>query len=397
MINRPFTLPCGVTLKNRIAKAAMTERLARKDHLPNELHLRLYQSWAKNGTGLLISGNIMVSPKYLESGGNIVLGSQTPGESFKKWVATSTQNDCHFWAQINHPGRQATIFNTRRPVSASNVKLKKLGLFARPRALKDNEVMEVRDQFIAAGKKCKEVGFTGIQIHAAHGYLLSQFLSPITNLRADRWGGSIENRARLLIEIVRGIRSEVGSSYPVSVKINSADFQRGGFDEKDSMVVIRMLETEGIDLLEISGGTYEQIEFLQNAQLRASTKKREAYFLDFAKKIRQQSSIPFMVTGGFRSLSFCNEALEKNALDIIGFARPYLIQEDFPTHFLTGKAVQEKRLHIRIHKLQDMVEGGWYDYQIWRLAHQKGLNPNYSAIKAIARLTLQEMWKGFTR
>jgi 2,4-dienoyl-CoA reductase-like NADH-dependent reductase (Old Yellow Enzyme family) len=397
MIQRPFTLPCGATLKNRIAKAAMTERLARKDHLPNELHARLYQSWAGNGTGLLISGNIMVSPRYLESGGNIVLDAHTTVKSFKKWTMAGTQNGSHFWAQINHPGRQATIFNTRKPVSASNVKLKKLGLFARPRALRHNEVLEIRDQFIATGKRCKEVGFTGIQIHAAHGYLLSQFLSPITNLRTDQWGGSIENRARLLIEIVRGIRSEVGHHYPVSVKINSADFQRGGFDEHDSMTVIRMLEAEGIDLLEISGGTYEKIEFLQNAQMRSSTKGREAYFLDFAQKIRQQSSIPLMVTGGFRSLSFCNGTLKNNALDIIGFARPYLIQEDFPIRFLAGEAVREKVLQIRIQKLQDMVEGGWYDYQIWRLAHRKGLDFDYSATRAVTRLTLQEMWKGFTR
>ena len=394
MINQPFQLPCGAVLQNRIAKAAMTERLAKRDHLPNKAHFRLYDHWASSGSGLLISGNVMIQSKYFESGGNIVLEATTELDTFHFWTKTVTKYGSHFWAQISHPGRQATIFNTWKPVSPSNVKLKKIGLFARPRALKGEEVELIRDQFIQTAVQCKKVGFTGVQVHSAHGYLLSQFLSPKTNLRTDQWGGSIENRARLLMLIVRGIREKVGSDFPISVKLNSADFQRGGFNETDAITVIQMLESEGIDLLEISGGTYEQIEFLQNAETRSSTKEREAYFLEFAKQVRKQSNIPIMVTGGFRSLAFCNQALVNNELDIIGFARPYILQSNFPVPFLKGDNVSEKPLRVKIKQFQDLVEGAWYDYQIWRQAHHKHVDLDYSPAKAVARLTVQEMWKG---
>ena len=394
MINQPFQLPCGVKLNNRIAKAAMTERLAKSDHLPNEAHFRLYDHWASSGSGLLISGNIMVQSKYFESGGNIVLEAHTELDAFHKWTKTVTNKGVQFWAQISHPGRQATIFNTWKPVSASNVKLKKIGLFARPRALRSEEVDRLCEQYIQTASQCKKAGFTGVQVHAAHGYLLSQFLSPKTNQRTDKWGGNIENRARLLILIVRGIRTLVGPQFPISVKLNSADFQRGGFDETDAIAVIKRLESEGIDLLEISGGTYEQIEFLQNAEIRTSTKEREAYFLEFAKQVRKQSNIPIMVTGGFRSLAFCNQALENNALDIIGFARPYILQPDFPAPFLKGVNVSENPLRVKIKQFQDLVEGAWYDYQIWRQAHGENVDLDYSPANAVIRLTVQEMWKG---
>jgi len=258
MISSAFQLPCGAKLNNRIAKAALTERLAKSDHLPNNSHFQLYDHWAKNGAGMLLSGNILIDKRYLESTGNVVIEKGTPTEQFKIWTNKVLDHGNHFWAQLSHAGRQSSIFSTRHPVSASNVRLNKMGLFAKPTALSESGVEDVINRFIHGAKFCQNVGFTGVQFHAAHGYLISQFLSPTTNKRNDKWGGSIDNRSRLLFSIIDRARKELGNSFPVSVKLNSADFQKGGFDEKDSKFVIKGLEERGIDLLEISGGTYEK-------------------------------------------------------------------------------------------------------------------------------------------
>ena len=393
----PFRLPCGVVLSNRIAKAAMTERLAKKSGRVNQLHRRLYGHWAASQAGLLMTGNIMIDKRYKESGGNLVLEDESHISSLKELTKIVTDKNKHLWAQISHPGRQATIFSTFKPVAPSPIRLKKLGLFAKPRELQSIEIDDIINRFVNTARLCKEAGFTGVQFHAAHGYLLSQFLSPRTNKREDEFGGPIENRSRMLEKIISKSRKALGQYYPISVKLNSADFQRGGFDEDDAFYVIRKLEYLGIDLLEISGGTYENIVFLEKENIRESSRQREAYFLDFAKKIRGKVRLPLMVTGGFRSLSFCREVLSKDELDIIGFARPFLIREDFPECLFSGHLdrIKDPSPTIKIRALADMAEGGYYDYQIHRLAQNKSLKPNYNPYAAVFRLTKNELLKGW--
>lgn len=390
-------LPCGVVIKNRIAKAAMTERLAtRKQHAGKALE-NLYTHWSASGAGLLITGNIMVDKRYKEAAANIVLEDESGLAPLRKMVSAGKQHGTHLWPQISHPGRQSTIFSTFKPIAPSAIQLKKLHLFAKPRAMTLKEIKEVEARFINTARLCQRAGFTGIQIHAAHGYLLSQFLSPKTNRRSDAYGGDIHNRARLLFDIIRGIRSELGAEYPISVKLNSADFQRGGFDEKDAFVVIQELEKLKIDLLEISGGTYENIAFLTERYQRESSRKREAYFMDFARKIRKLTKLPLMITGGFRSVAFCEEVLDNNELEMIGFARPFLIDNSFPTGFLDqkGAKVGDARFEIKIKQLRDFAEAGFYDYQIHQLAAGKELKPTYNPYLAVFRLTWNEMIKGW--
>jgi len=395
-INTKFELPCGVTLKNRIAKAAMTERLAKADHLPNQRHCSLYDYWSRSGAGLLISGNVIIDKYHLEAAGNIVVDRDQPKQPFQEWVKSATSCGNHFWSQISHAGRQANIFSNLRPKAPSAVKLKKLGFFGKPSPMTGADVEESIIKFVEAAAFCKEVGFTGVQFHSAHGYLLSQFLSPRTNLRKDEWGGSIENRSRMLFTIVEKARSRLGSSFPISVKINSADFQRGGFEEQDALFVIKGLEERAVDLLEISGGTYENLVFLTEQKKRESTRSREAYFIDFARKVREQSQIPIMVTGGFRTLSFMNEVLERNELDMIGCARPFLLQEEFPKAFLTenNEEVPQGQLNPFSDKYLDLAEGGFYDKQIELLAKEKKLNLDYSANRAIWRFIMKEAKEG---
>ncbi|TCI90130.1 NADH:flavin oxidoreductase/NADH oxidase family protein [Tenacibaculum sp. M341] len=392
-----YTLPCGVMIKNRIAKAAMTERLANKKQEVTKELIHLYDHWANNGAGLLITGNIMVDARYKEASANIVLEDEKGVSKLSEMIKAGTKNDTQLWAQINHAGRQASIFSTFKPIAPSAIQLKKLMLFAKPKAMNVEQIKDVENRFVNTAILSKKAGFTGVQIHAAHGYLLSQFLSPKTNQRTDNHGGSIQNRARLLFDIVKRVREELGENYPISVKLNSADFQRGGFNEEDALYVIKKLESLQIDLLEISGGTYENIIFLTQRYQRESTKQREAYFLDFAKKIRKETALPMMVTGGFRSHAFCNQVLENKELEMIGFARPFLVDKDFPKQFLKDEQakVDDATFNFKIKKMKDFAEAGFYDYQIHQLAKGKELKPDYNPYLAVLRLTTNELRKGW--
>ncbi len=396
-IHDQLELPCGVIIKNRIAKAAMTERLASSESHATEHLIRLYDRWSNNGAGLLISGNIMVDRRYRESAGNIVLEDDSGLGQLQRMTKAGTKNHTHFWAQISHPGRQATIFTTWSPIAPSAVKLKKLMLFAKPETMTIAQIKDVEHRFIRTALLCKKAGFTGVQFHSAHGYLLSQFLSPITNKRADIYGGSIENRARFMLDIVRKARGKLGAEFPISVKLNSADFQRGGFSEDDSLFVIKELEKLGIDLLEISGGTYENIKFLTQRYERKSTQRREAYFMDFARKVRRETKLPLMITGGFRSSSFCNEVLENGELEMIGFARPFLNEIDFPKSFFDqpNRRICDADFKISIKQFKDFAEAGFYDYQITRIAQNKSLDPTFNPYLAVARLVKNEIKKGW--
>lgn len=354
----PLTLPCGAVLPNRIAKAAMTEALGdlRDDATP--ALERLYRRWSDGGAGLLISGHLMVDRRFLEQAGNVVLDDETDETKLRAWTTAGTRGDNHFWAQLNHPGRQTTRFHSDRPVAPSAVALSVRGFFARPRALEEAEIALLIAAFARSARIARHAGFTGVQVHAAHGYLISQFLSPRTNRRTDGWGGSLENRARFLIEVVRAVRAAVGPGCPVAVKLNSSDFQRGGFESGEAVEVARMLAVEGIDLLEISGGTHERVAFAGQRRgafaghgrgaavdvrtaaadpRAAATRAREAYFLEYAHAIRAAApGVPLMVSGGFRTPAFMADALRAGEADVLGIARPFCVEPGFPARLLAG-------------------------------------------------------------
>jgi len=334
LLDTPLTLPCGVTLKNRLVKAAMTEGLADPDGLPNEKHNRLYRSWAGGSAAVLITGNVMVDGTHLERPGNVILDrALSPAEqaAFRHWAEAGSHDGCQMWMQISHTGRQTQKKVNPRPKSASDVQLGiPGGQFARPEPLTNDEIETLIGRFAAAARSAQQCGFTGIQIHGAHGYLISQFLSPGANRRTDRWGGSLENRARLLRAIVAAVRAETGPLFAVSVKINSSDFQKGGFEPDDARQVVAWLQEDGVDLVELSGGTYEQPKFMEfeglkppeEIKLRRSTREREAYFLAFAAELKEEIEVPLMVTGGFRTAAGMEEAVSQDGISAIGIGRP---------------------------------------------------------------------------
>ena len=326
----------------------MTEGLAGRYGIPGEELCRLYEIWSDGGAGMLLSGNIMVDRHHLERPGNVVIDRPPDLEmrqALKRWASSATRKGNHFWAQISHAGRQTQKMVNAKPKAPSAVKLALPGgQFGEPVELNCGEIEDIISRFGICAAAVKEAGFTGVQVHAAHGYLLSQFLSPRSNRRTDEFGGALANRARPLLAIIEEIRSTVGPDYPISVKLNSADFQKGGFAFEDSLQVAKWLEAASVDLIEISGGTYEQPKLLgidgmeeeENQNIPASTLMREAYFVDFAMAMRKELKIPLMVTGGFRQSIAMKQAIESGGADVIGLGRPMCVMTDAPNQLLNG-------------------------------------------------------------
>ena len=412
-----LTLPCGVTIPNRFAKAAMTEGLATADGLPTAELERLYGLWSDGGAGLLLSGNIQIDRDHLERPGNVVIDREPDAAmhaALGRWARAATRNGNQFWAQISHAGRQTMKLVNPRPKAPSAVRLGLPGgQFGEPVALERAEIIEIVRRFAQCAGAVKAAGFTGVQVHAAHGYLLSQFLSPRSNRRSDEYGGSLINRARLLLETVAAIRDAVGADYPVAVKLNSADFQKGGFDFADSLQVVEWLEQAGVDLIEISGGTYEQprllgVEGIEAAEPQAvpeSTQQREAYFVDFALAMRARVSVPLMVTGGFRLRQVMQQALDTGSADLIGLGRPMCVMTDAPARLLAGMDElprYERQLSLlpewldflgRINTVKVIATFAvqyWYYAQIDRLGRTGSPEPALSVLRASTEVTARQ-------
>ena len=348
LFSQSLTLPCGAVLPNRLSKAAMTEGLATAEGIPTAELARLYGLWSDGGAGMLLSGNIIIDKDHLERPGNVVIDrppSRQMRDALARWAADATRNGNQFWAQISHAGRQTQKLVNKNPKAPSAIKLGLPGgQFGEPVALMIDEIHDIVQRFGVCAAAVKEAGFTGVQIHAAHGYLLSQFLSPRSNQRIDVYGGDLANRARALLEVVASVRAAVGPDFPVAVKLNSADFQKGGFAFEESLQVAQWLQEASIDLIEISGGTYEQPKLLglagmeeeEKQNVAQSTLMREAYFVDFAVAMREKVSVPLMVTGGFRQRAAMEQAIESGTADVIGLGRPMCVMTDAPNQLLNG-------------------------------------------------------------
>ena len=387
-LDTPLTLTPSCSVKNRLFKSAMSEQLADGSNAPTLQLIRLYRTWADGGTGLLVTGNVMIDRTALGEPRNVVLDEQSDPELFKLWAAAGTRADTQLWMQLNHPGKQIPKLINKEPVAPSAVPLGS-GLekaFNCPRALTGEEIEELIRKFTYAAGRAKDWGFTGVQIHGAHGYLVNQFLSPHHNRREDQWGGSLENRMRFLREIYRAIRAEVGPDFPIGVKLNSADFQRGGFTEEESMEVIQILEADGMDLIEVSGGNYENPSMV-GAGAKQSTLQREAYFLEYAEKAKKLLNIPLVVTGGFRSAEAMNNALASGATDMIGVARPLAVEPDLANRLLNDDSyrLELKKLTTGLQMVDMMatLDVTWYEHQLALIGAGKQTRPDMSAWSSV--------------
>ena len=373
----PITLPNGTTIKNRFFKSAMSEGMGTRDFQPKKNIATLYKRWAEGGTGLIITGNIMVDPKGTAEPGNIVFDKNSNMEILKNWANQGQQHGAKVMVQLNHPGKQAPKTIAKETVAPSAVPLGNglNKLFSTPRALTTSEVEELVQKFVTSAKITKEAGFSGVQIHAAHGYLISQFLSPHDNRRTDKYGGSLENRMRFLKEIYLGMREELGKNFTIGIKINSTDFKEDGLTEEDSLKTIIELANVGLDFVEISGGTYER-----PAMMGATSKStNQVFFAEYSKKLKQKIEIPVVVTGGIRSINAMNTLLNDNTTDFIGIARPLTIDPNIPNKIKQGTytIVETTRVSTGVKKL-DKIFGsllGIVYYQVLMQNIAKGKEP----------------------
>ncbi|VVD78565.1 2,4-dienoyl-CoA reductase [Pandoraea capi] len=379
-------LPNGTSIPNRIAKAAMEENMADADHAPSDDLIRLYDAWARGGAGLIITGNVMIDARAMTGPGGVVLEDDRHLARFRHWADTARQRGAQVWMQLNHPGRQMLSALGQPTVAPSAIALE-LGTFSKrfamPRALTETDIADVLARFTRSAVLAEQSGFTGVEIHAAHGYLLSQFLSPLTNRREDRWGGSLENRARLLLDVVKSVRNAVSPGFAVAVKLNSADFQRGGFGPADARRVIDMLGAHGVDLIELSGGSYEA-PAMQGEARDGRTLAREAYFLEFARDMVAVATMPLMVTGGIRRLAVAEQVLESGTA-MVGIATALSIDPELPNRWRQGdaSAPQLKPIQWKNKALGSLANMAVVKFQLKRLSAGRTPNPAVSPLRAL--------------
>ena len=382
----PITLPNGAIIPNRLGKAAMEENMADADHAPSDALLSLYRAWADGGVGLMLTGNVMVDSRAMTGPGGVVLEDDQHLDRFERWAQVARAKGAQVWIQINHPGRQMAAALGQKTWAPSPVPLELGGLskqFPVPKAMSDDDIAEVIRRFCRTAQLAEQAGFTGVQIHAAHGYLLSQFLSPLVNKRQDQWGGSIDNRARLLLEIVKAVRASVSPQFVVSVKLNSADFQRGGFSQEDATHVLARLNDLAVDLVELSGGSYEA-PAMQGQARDGRTLAREAYFLEFARDMAAVARMPLMVTGGIRRLEVAQEVIA-SGIAVAGMGTALAINPHLPNDWRAGKGdVPTLRAVTWKNKVLNSVANmAMVKFQLRRLSQGRRTQPRVSPLWAV--------------
>jgi len=402
-LNQALRLPNGDVLRNRLAKSSMSETLGTYENHATPKLVELYRRWASTGIGLMFTGNVMIDRRALGEPGNVVIEDESDLPILQQWARAATDQGAALWVQLNHPGKQSPKGLNASNLSPSAIPFREdmAAFFETPREATNEEIHDIIRRFGRSAAICKKAGFSGVQIHGAHGYLVSQFLSPHHNQRTDQWGGSPDNRRRFVMAVYAEIRKQVGAGFPVGIKLNSADFQRGGFTEEESMATIHALAEAGIDLIEISGGTYETPAMggAFHQPQKATTAAREAYFLEFAEKVRASVRVPLMVTGGFRTAEGMNSALRTGALDIVGLARLLAIDPDAPVALLQGRdsphRVRPITTGIKPVDRMGIMEVLWYTLQLERIAGGGNPRPNESGLTAFLKSLMKSSWGNF--
>jgi len=355
----PLKLPCGVILKNRIAKSAMSDSLGDGTGHPTAEQIRLYERWAGGGLAVSIVGEVQGTAGYAEKPGNLVLSKNSELDRFRELAEQGSESGALLWLQLGHAGA-LSYAPTSNPKGPSLLDLPGL----RCAKLTLDEVHQLPEEFARTALLAQQTGFGGVQIHAAHGFLLSQFLSPLFNKRRDEYGGAITNRMRLLLETIEMTRAAVGPKFPIAVKLNSSDQLEGGLDEKAALEVVAALDRSSVDLIDISGGTY-----FPGAKPASDGVGRGPYFIEFAKRARAVTTKPLMLTGGFKTRSQAEEAVNSGATDVVGLARALVLEPSLPDIWKAGQ--KPEPVFPRFTKAPEGGITAWYTMRLTEIGGDK--------------------------
>ncbi len=325
VLQNSLELPCGAILKNRLAKSPMSDSLANGAGDPTEAQIRLYERWAVGGAAVSFIGEVQGDHRFPEKPGNLVLEAHTNQEMIRSLASRATIDGAHLWPQLGHAGALSHL-PISQPKGPSALDIE--GLQCAGMSIDD--IRELPHMYARTALHAKTAGFSGVHIHAGHGFLLSQFLSPLFNRRSDGYGGSIEARCRLVLEIISEVRRAVGPSFPIGIRINSTDKLEGGLTEDDALEVVRLLDQTSIDLIDVSGGTY-----FPGAKASSAGSSRGPYFLDFARRAKEVTKIPLMLTGGFKTREQAVDAVATGAVDLVGLARAMVLNPQLAEVWLT--------------------------------------------------------------
>ncbi len=325
ILRNSLELPCGAILKNRLAKSAMSDSLGNGEGDSTEAQIRLYERWAEGGAAVSFIGEVQGDPRFPEKPGNLVLGAHTDQQAIRSLASRGVIEGAHLWTQLGHAGALShlPISHPKGPSALDIEGLQCTGMSI-------EEIRELPDMYARTALHAKTAGFSGVHIHAGHGFLLSQFLCPLFNRRNDSYGGSIEARFHIVLEVIDEVRRAVGPSFPVGIRINSTDKLEGGLTEVDALEVVRLLDQTSIDLIDISGGTY-----FPGAKASSDGSSRGPYFLDFARLAKDITHVPLMVTGGFKRREQAIDAVASGAVDMVGLARAMVLDPRLAEAWLT--------------------------------------------------------------
>ncbi len=406
-IVQPLTLPNGAVLRNRVCKAATAEGLATLAQDPSASAIALYRRWGGSGVGVMISGNAHVDRRYVERSTSMVLDAESDLSAFAALANAGQAGGASFWLQLNHAGQQCPGMCTAEPVGPSaNAAPFRGTRYAASRALTIGEIEAVVSAFARSAALARQAGFAGVQIHAAHGYLLSSFLSPIENRRVDRYGGSAANRARLLMRVIDAVRNAVGRNYTIALKLNATDFVRGGFDPDAALDLIRRCDASSVDCIEISGGTYRKLYLASEypgLDLARYWAGAPAMFGAFAKRLPRNRRVRVLLTGGITTRRAMTEILTDGDADLIGMARPFCIDPHLYRKLAAGD-VDLSLPHIRlgrgplgprswfkgIRRLNALAVQSWYSEQLPRLAAGEAPDFTMGGFRALQALTQRD-------
>jgi len=338
-MNNPLFTPITIgkmEIPNRFVPSATNAYMADKEGFVTKRQLGLYSALAEGGTGLIITGLLCVHLSGKSGPGQTGINTADHVSGLQRLADAVHTGRSKIVGQIAHGGRQARPKQCGgETIAPSAVEDTKTGII--PREMTPEEIRQTIQWFAEAAVRCKKAGLDAVQLHAAHGYLLSQFISPHTNRRIDEWGGSPDNRCRILLEIVRGIRDSCGPDFPVLAKMNVCDFLPKGISLEDSIYTARALDDAGIDAIEISGGMVEA-EGTPMARTGIDSPEKEGYFLPFAEKIKPVLSCPLILVGGLRSMQVMEEAVSSGRTDMVSLCRPFIREPNLVERFRSGAA-----------------------------------------------------------